>query len=44
MRHRDKHKTVFICLLWIENIRGNRVHKSQYAKNVLGYRDLVYYK
>ena len=46
MRHKDKHKTVFPCLLWHEKVRTNRayVHKSQNAKHSLGYRDLVYYK
>ena len=46
MRHRDKHKTVFLRSIWIEKIRTNRtyVHMPQYAKHGLGYCDLVYYK
>ena len=46
MIHSDKHKAVFLCLLWLEKIRTNRtyVHKSWYAKLGLGYCGLVYYK
>ena len=46
MRHRDKHKIVFLRLLWLEKIRTNRTYayKSQKSKQSLGYRDLIYYK
>ena len=46
MKHRDKHKTVFICSLRFEKIITNRtyMYKSRYAKYGLGYGDLVYHK
>ena len=46
MRHRDKHKAVFLCLLQLEKImtNGTYVHKSRCDKHGLGYCDLVYYK
>ena len=30
MKHKDKNKSVFLCLFWLEKIRPNRtyVHKS----------------
>ena len=46
MGHKDKHKTVFLRSLRLEEIRINRayVRKSQHAKHYSGYQDLVYYK
>ena len=43
MRHRDKHKIVFLCSLRLEKRRTNRtyVHRSRYAKHGLGYCDFV---
>ena len=39
MRHRNKHKTVFLHLLCLEKIRTNRtyMHKSWHAKQCLGH-------
>ena len=45
MRHKDKHKTVFLLLGFrLEKIKTNRayLHKPRYAKHGLGYRDLYY--
>ena len=46
MRQMNKHKAVFLGSVWLEKIRtnGTYVHKSRYAKQGLGHRDLVYYK
>ena len=47
MGHRDKQKTVFLCLLWLEEKKRTKrtyVHKSWYVKHCLGYCDLIYYK
>ena len=43
MRHKDKHKTVFLQLLWLEKIRTSRTYmrKSRYAKHILVYRDMT---
>ena len=45
MRHRDKHKTVFLRSRRLEKIRTNEtyLHKSWYVKHGL-YCNLVYYK
>ena len=46
MRHKDKHKRVFLRLLLHGKVITNRtfVHKSQYVKHGMGYCDSVCYK
>ena len=45
-KHRNTHKTVFLCLFQLEKVKTNRayVHKSWYAKHGLGYCNIVYYR
>ena len=32
MRHRNKHKTVFLRSLWLEKIRINRTYVTRYSR------------